>query len=348
MKNLQKYERLFSRDFCLPSVEIWMRGECTNPKGWTNKKQPFLPYQVAERAGGTIHFYYNLQGVNWACELLLKLSKEDRNFIPKIEKTVVKKLSFIKPIYEEEKSISRPKLEKFLREFEDGLPWFEAMWFFTEWMIDEMPEVLEGLDIKSLERLRIETDNLLGSSDAVIRKSLERLYPKLGHLSSVIKIEELLADKIPSKAILTKRYNGYFFSDNQLFLTSKSQVARKLGVHFVEAKIKNKQTKQLKGSIAYQGFVKGYVRILMGHDQIHLFQNGEILVSPMTIPDFLPAMKKAVAFVTDEGGILCHAAIVAREFKKPCIVGTKFATKILKDGDYVEVDANNGVVRLLE
>ena len=68
----------------------------------------------------------------------------------------------------------------------------------------------------------------------------------------------------------------------------------------------------------------------------------------MTIPDFLPAMKKAVAFVTDEGGILCHAAIVAREFKKPCIVGTKFATKILKDGDYVEVDANNGVVRLLE
>ncbi len=56
-------------------------------------------------------------------------------------------------------------------------------------------------------------------------------------------------------------------------------------------------------------------------------------------------MMKAAAYVTDEGGILCHAAIVAREFKKPCIVGTKFATKVFKDGDYVEVDPNKGIVK---
>jgi pyruvate,water dikinase len=86
----------------------------------------------------------------------------------------------------------------------------------------------------------------------------------------------------------------------------------------------------------------------MGHKQIYSIQKGEILVSPMTMPDFLPAMKKAAAFVTDEGGMACHAAIVAREIKKPCVVGTKNATKILKDGDLVEVDANNGVVRILK
>ncbi len=68
----------------------------------------------------------------------------------------------------------------------------------------------------------------------------------------------------------------------------------------------------------------------------------------MTRPDYLPAMKKASAFVTDEGGITCHAAIVAREMKKPCIVGTKIATKILKDGDEVEVDANAGMIRVLK
>jgi len=56
-------------------------------------------------------------------------------------------------------------------------------------------------------------------------------------------------------------------------------------------------------------------------------------------------MKKAVAFVTDEGGITCHAAIISREMKKPCIIGTKIATRALKDGDLVEVDANKGVVR---
>jgi len=59
-------------------------------------------------------------------------------------------------------------------------------------------------------------------------------------------------------------------------------------------------------------------------------------------------MKKAAAFVTDEGGITCHAAIVARELKKPCIIGTKIATQALKDGDEVEVDADKGAVKLLK
>jgi len=68
----------------------------------------------------------------------------------------------------------------------------------------------------------------------------------------------------------------------------------------------------------------------------------------MTFPSFIAAMQKAIAFVTDEGSITCHAAIVAREMKKPCIVGTKNATKVLKDGDKIEVDADNGTVRVLK
>ena len=59
-------------------------------------------------------------------------------------------------------------------------------------------------------------------------------------------------------------------------------------------------------------------------------------------------MKKAAAFVTDTGGIISHAAIVSREMKKPCVVGAKIATKVLKDGMEVEVDAGKGVVRILE
>ena len=59
-------------------------------------------------------------------------------------------------------------------------------------------------------------------------------------------------------------------------------------------------------------------------------------------------MEKAAAFVTDEGGITCHAAIVSREMNKPCIIGTKAATKLLKDGDRVAVDADAGIVRILQ
>ncbi len=59
-------------------------------------------------------------------------------------------------------------------------------------------------------------------------------------------------------------------------------------------------------------------------------------------------MSKAAAVITDEGGLLCHAAIVSREMKKPCIVGTKIATKVLKDNDIIEVDANLGTIKKLE
>ena len=68
----------------------------------------------------------------------------------------------------------------------------------------------------------------------------------------------------------------------------------------------------------------------------------------MTTPEMVPIMKKASAFVTDEGGVTCHAAIISREMRKPCIIGTKVATQLLKDGDMVEVDANSGFVKILK
>ena len=77
-------------------------------------------------------------------------------------------------------------------------------------------------------------------------------------------------------------------------------------------------------------------------------EEGDILVTNQTTPEYMPLMKKASAFVTDQGGITCHAAIIAREMKKPCIIGTKIATKFLHDGDLVEVDANKGVVKILK
>jgi len=80
---------------------------------------------------------------------------------------------------------------------------------------------------------------------------------------------------------------------------------------------------------------------------MHIFkvEPGDIIIAPMTSPDYVVGMRKAAAIVTDEGGITCHAAIVARELKVPCLVGTKKATKVFHDGDLVEVDATKGIVR---
>lgn len=106
-------------------------------------------------------------------------------------------------------------------------------------------------------------------------------------------------------------------------------------------------TKEIKGQIGYKGKIIGKVKIVYSKEDLSKVKEGDIIVSPMTTPDFVPAMKIASAFVTDEGGMLCHAAIVSRELKKPCIIGTKIATQVLKDGMEVEVDADVGIVKIL-
>lgn len=106
--------------------------------------------------------------------------------------------------------------------------------------------------------------------------------------------------------------------------------------------------KVIEGGIAYAGNARGVVRIINTSADMNKMKVGDILVSVATTPEIIRAMKKASAFITDEGGITCHAAIVARELKKPCIIGTKIATKVLKDGDLVEVDANKGEVKIIK
>lgn len=103
----------------------------------------------------------------------------------------------------------------------------------------------------------------------------------------------------------------------------------------------------IKGQPAYPGKVKGRVKIVNTINEIFKVHAGNILVSRMTNPSVVPAMKKAAAIVTDIGGITCHAAIVSRELRKPCVIGTKIATQVLRDGDLVEVNAHTGIVRKL-
>lgn len=103
----------------------------------------------------------------------------------------------------------------------------------------------------------------------------------------------------------------------------------------------------LHGLIANTGIAEGPVRVITSVTQIAEVQPGDVIVAVMTRPDYLPAMKKAVAIVTDEGGITCHAAIVSRELHIPCIIGTKVATKTLQNGQRVRVDANTNTITVL-
>jgi len=104
-------------------------------------------------------------------------------------------------------------------------------------------------------------------------------------------------------------------------------------------------TTKVSGVTAFVGMKKGVVKIVNKVADIDKMDEGNILISTATTPSIVTAMKKAAAIVTDEGGLTCHASIVSRELKIPCVIGTKIATQVFKDGDRVEVDASNGVVR---
>ncbi len=104
---------------------------------------------------------------------------------------------------------------------------------------------------------------------------------------------------------------------------------------------------EVKGHCAFTGRVQGNVKIIQTPKDMVKMKQGDILVSQATSPDLLPAMRKAAAIVTNTGGLICHAAITSRELKIPCVVGTARATLVFKDGDKVEVDATQGLVRKL-
>jgi phosphoenolpyruvate synthase/pyruvate phosphate dikinase len=131
--------------------------------------------------------------------------------------------------------------------------------------------------------------------------------------------------------------------DGMKFLIRKEAEKYLKGMGFVQERV-GIETNEMKGMPACSGKARGIVKIINTIKDVHKMGKGNILVSAATTPDLVPAMKKAAAIITNEGGITCHAAIVSRELKIPCIVGVKNANKILKDGDEIEVDANRGII----
>jgi len=112
----------------------------------------------------------------------------------------------------------------------------------------------------------------------------------------------------------------------------------------------------LRGISASSGKVTGKVKVIVSNpltfdslsDEMDKMNKGDILVAETTSPEFMPACAKACAIITNQGGLLSHAAVISRELGIPCIVGLKIATKVFKDGDLIEVDANKGIVKKVQ
>lgn len=232
------------------------------------------------------------------------------------------------------------------------------MKIFRQLWIHEITGFFIGLyceDKKSLELI----SSLRGTKSAQHIATSDFLPKLLAEISEKLKIKaELLKYAMPDEIIslklnpktLTLRQKQYVLElikgKLRLLAGEKAKTFTKSFMKSVKKIIDNSAT-EFKGMSAYPGKVSGKVVLVIHDKDLANVHNGDILVSPMTRTSFISAMKKAGAFVTDEGGITCHAAIVARELKKPCVVGTKIASKVLKNGMKVVVDANSGLVKII-
>jgi phosphohistidine swiveling domain-containing protein len=118
--------------------------------------------------------------------------------------------------------------------------------------------------------------------------------------------------------------------------------------HEKECKEEHESIDEIYGIVASIGKACGKAKIIYGEKGFSKMNKGDILVTGMTRPEMLPVMKKAAAIVTDEGGVTCHAAIVARELGIPCIIGTRIGSKVINDDDIILVDADVGLVKKIK
>lgn len=222
----------------------------------------------------------------------------------------------------------------------------------------KLPEISQKL-INRLKKEREATAELYPKIEKIIKTAVKLIGENGkfdGDLLRYLTLREMdvyLAKKRISKAKLKKlmgRRKKYFY----LYIGDKKQEQiltneKSLDViynKFLKIKIKGK-IGLIQGRSAYPGRIRGVVYKSINQKKKKPKRKSVLVVS-MTHPKDIALIRESSAIITDEGGILSHAAIISRELRIPCIIGTKIATKVLKDGDLVEVDANKGVVRIIK
>jgi len=179
---------------------------------------------------------------------------------------------------------------------------------------------------------------------SVLAQRLHITVEQIAILTNDEIIEHLRDNKCFSKKIIAERENNYLLiqKTDKVEIYSGKEAIKKFNQEFEDTNYGD--VKKITGSVGSKGTAKGTVKIIYTNKDLEKIKEGDILVTTMTRQDFISAIRRASALVTDEGSITCHAAIIARELNKPCIVATKNGTKVLKDGDLVEVNANKGIV----
>ncbi len=337
--NTIEFEKIFNRSMPLLNIEYWYQGENKGLAQLTEQSMCFNPLFLYEKNKG-VDVYYDLD-----CET------NDRILISYF-KTHPKKFELLVDNYKTDCD----KLMQLSQKATtcDIATIFKLLVLFWPKMatIFSLGKLTKDNDSKSIYRhaynLRQKTEKVEYLSNTNLMRLVNKSLPDLKKYTDVLTFEEIINKDIPNIKELKRRKERFSYFEGKLYTNLSIEQLEKLkNIKIINVNLSDnkKYKKILKGKVAMRGKAKGKVTIVFETDQLDKVKKGDILVTPMTTPDYIMAMGKAAAFITDEGGITCHAAIVAREMGKPCITGTKVATSVLHEGDLVEVDAYKGTVK---
>src|SRR3989344_3417778 len=251
--------------------------------------------------------------------------------------------------------ISNSEIIEALKQWLDILPkttlqiWFAV--FIDQW--HQQPG--EPVEIK--KKLGLARDRSGKVHDRAY-KLAHQLYKELSRRLYIPFNEILLITPAEMIGILKEGVNGKKFKDRLDFVVFTNvndkleilsgKAGRKFAKNYKFDSEDVKDTGELQGVSASTGSAKGPIKFIFTDKQFGKFKEGEVLEAYQNMVHYVPLMKKSAAIITEFGGLTSHAAVVSRELGKPCVVGIKGLTKLLVDGDLVEVDANKGIVRKLK
>jgi len=234
------------------------------------------------------------------------------------------------------------------------LGWAEAYLFTEEEYWKGLEKIISKKEQEQLSHLRFESKKVSTKFWKYIGREIIPVIVKKGIVKSsnvlLYSFDELMnLPKKPSDKLIEHRRKGWGLIkvNNKRRLMTDKELKEYLSLIKKEHKLENKE---LFGLSVHKGEVIGTVKVVKSKDmnKNKVFDlKDKILVTEMTKPEIVPFLKGCLGIITDEGGMLCHASILAREFNLPCIVGTKIATKVLKENQKVKLDANTGKVIIL-
>jgi len=353
------FQKFISRDWNLIYSELGHRGYTID-----FRKQFSFGYteSIYEGKDGQVAAYRSpSEHVDGLKDFVLKNLKKDKNWLSKQSKSLREKVRAIIYLVETAKkkdlsSLSNKELANLIEQiFYDHaalMPQFVfSLWFPAH--IEDSPDAEKYKnEINEAIEARKESEKLNPSIEPYTRELCLEVCKRAKidiKFSKYLSLEDILGFLRDNKKInlskLKERSEYYIITNEGILSENILFYLKRHGWELEKPKVIS--SKEVRGKAAYPGKAKGKACIITNQEMFSKFKKGDIIIASMTTPDYAPLMKVASAFVTNEGGITCHAAIVARELKKPCVIGTKMATEVFKDGDLIEVDADKGIVRKL-